>query len=546
MPMPCTTSFTAKFKRALAVLCALAAFMSLSACAPQVQPSDTASVSSTASASSAVTAQRGGELSLPMPSSPASTHPLYLKETSMVNLYWLIFEPLIALDEENLPASCLADSWEYDSEQGVYIIKIRSGVQWHGERGEVTANDVVFTLNQILSDTGSIYNKQVSKYVESVSLTDLYTVSITPRIASYALLYCLNVPIIPQSYYQGLAGETTAAPVGSGPYAVLEANIGGGAANMTLGINEKWWKKQPYIELIRTTGYADNDSALEAFERGELDCINTDKLTVDVYAMKENVRAWEYPSYYYDFLAVNMERAPLADKTVRQAISYAIDRKSIVSNIYINHAILSETPFMPGTALNDTSAVRYDYSLGTAGELLDSAGWLKNEEGLRVKDGQELTLEIITLENTDNPVKKDTAEAIADQLELVGITVTVSALEQEELQRRIDERDFDLLLTQAYLSGMPDMEFMYAGAGNISGYSSQELNDMLGALNNAAGREEFFEALYALHRAMAEELPHIGLFFQTHTLLYRTGVYPDGVYRDLKVYAGMDKWFIAQ
>ena len=69
---------------------------------------------------------------------------------------------------------------------------------------------------------------------------------------------------------------------------------------------------------------------------------------------------------------------------------------------------------------------------------------------------------------------------------------------------------------------------------------------MLGALNNAAGREEFFEALYALHRAMAEELPHIGLFFQTHTLLYRTGVYPDGVYRDLKVYAGMDKWFIAQ
>ena len=86
MPMPCTTSFTAKFKRVLAVLCALAAFMSLSACAPQVQPSGTASVSSTASASSAVTAQRGGELSLPMSSSPASTHPLYLNETSMVNL----------------------------------------------------------------------------------------------------------------------------------------------------------------------------------------------------------------------------------------------------------------------------------------------------------------------------------------------------------------------------------------------------------------------------------------------------------------------------
>lgn len=543
MPMQCISGFTVKIKRMVSAICTIMVFSSLAACAPIEQPSGTAGAVNTASSSSAVTAQRGGELRLAMPASPASTHPLYLKETSMVDLCWLVFEPLISLDEDNLPSSCLADSWEYDSEQGIYIIKIRSGVQWHGDRGEVTANDVVFTLEQILSDVNSIYNKQLSKYIQSVSLIDLYTVAITPRINSYALLYCLNVPVIPQSYYQGLNGETSISPVGSGPYKVLEANIGQ-SSNMTLGINEKWWKKQPYIELIKARGYEDNDSALAAFERGELDCINTDKLTVDVYAMKENVQALEYPSYYYDFLAVNMERDALADKKVRQAISYAIDRKSIVSNIYINHAVLSETPFMPGTVLNDTSAVRYDHSVGTAGELLDSAGWLKNEEGLRVKDGQILALEIITLENTDNPVKKDTAEAIADQLGAIGITATVSALEIEELKRRINERDFDLLLTQAYLSGTPDMDFIYSGSGNISGYSSQELNNMLQALDNASGREEFFEALYVLHRSMAEELPHIGLFFQTHTLLYRTGVFPSQVYRDQKVYAGIDKWFI--
>ena len=61
---------------------------------------------------------------------------------------------------------------------------------------------------------------------------------------------------------------------------------------------------------------------------------------------------------------------------------------------------------MPGTALNDTSAVRYDYSLSAAEELLDSAGWLLNEEGKRVKDGKTLEIEIVTLENTDNPVKR--------------------------------------------------------------------------------------------------------------------------------------------
>ena len=150
--MPHTSVFTGKIKRVLSALCALTALFSLSACAPEARPSGTASAVSTQSASARVTPRRGGELVIPMSASPKSAHPLYLQETAMVNLYWLIFEPLIALDENNLPESCLADSWEYDGEQGIFIIKIRSGVQWHGERGEVTAGDVVFTLNQILSD----------------------------------------------------------------------------------------------------------------------------------------------------------------------------------------------------------------------------------------------------------------------------------------------------------------------------------------------------------------------------------------------------------
>ena len=160
--MICMSGFTVKIKKLGAALSALA-ILSLSACAPEAQPSATGSAAGTASATVKVTAQRGGELSLAMPSSPASVHPLYLNETSMLNLYWLVFEPL----------SCLADSWEYDEAQGVYIIKIRSGVQWHGERGEVTANDVVFTLQQILNSTESIYNKQIAKYIQSVSVSDL-------------------------------------------------------------------------------------------------------------------------------------------------------------------------------------------------------------------------------------------------------------------------------------------------------------------------------------------------------------------------------------
>ena len=240
--MPHTSVFTGKLKRGSFGVMRLDGAFWPSACAPEARPSGTASAVSTQSASARVTP--GGEENwlFPCPLRRRALIRFICRRRRWSICTGLFFEPLIALDENNLPESCLADSWEYDGEQGIFIIKIRSGVQWHGERGEVTAGDVVFTLNQILSDQESIYNKQVSQYIEEVSMGDLYTVLITPRTASYALLYSLNVPIIPQSYYQNLAADTSASPIGSGPYAVLEADMGQ-ASGMTLGINEKWWKK---------------------------------------------------------------------------------------------------------------------------------------------------------------------------------------------------------------------------------------------------------------------------------------------------------------
>lgn len=542
--MPYISSFIKRIKRVMAAICILAAAACLSACGPNLDIGSTPGAPSVSAAVTQAAPQKGGELSVPMINSPKTAHPLYLHETSMINLYWLIFEPLIAMDENNLPANCLADSWEYDAERNVYIIRIRSGVKWHGDRGELTARDAVFTLNKILSDPQSIYYSQTAKYVDSVELEDVSTIIIRPKLPGYALLYSLNVPVIPQAYYEQLESSTLVVPVGSGPYTALSADFGE-AAGMLLNANEKWWKKQPYIQTVRAKGYEDNAQAVAAFERGELDCVYTDQLTSGIYSMKDNVESVEYASYYYDFLAPNLDREIFSQKAVRQAISYAIDRKSIVSNIYLNHAVLSETPFMPGTALNDTAAKRYDYNLNMAKSILEQAGWTVNQEGIRVKEGKELAFELITLEDTDNPVKKDTAAAISKQLALIGIKVTVAALEPETLEDRISKRDFDMLLTGAYLSGAPDMEFIYSGKGNISGYSDQALENMLKELNDITDREEFFAALYALHNAMAEELPHIGLFFHTHTLLYKTGVYPSVIYRDMRVFSGIDKWFIA-
>ena len=388
---------------------------------------------------------QGGEITIAMPQEPYTTHPLFLKEVEMSDIYSMVFDPLVALDAQMMPAVSIANGWEMNN--GEVTVRLRSGVRFH-DNTELTSADVVFTFNKILQSPTSTYYSLVSKYVESVEARDRDTVVFTPKISSYAFYYALNVPIIPEAIYSTIDSKTDITPIGTGSFTVTALDVGP-SSEMELTRNPYWWKKQPYIEKIHAVGFKDNSDAIEAFIRGELDCVPTDIYTTDIYDSYDGVSCYSYMSNYYDFLAPNFKNKALADVNVRRAISYAIDRKSIIANIYVNHGITMEYPCATDFAFNNGDIMRYDHSMQQAIKLLESAGWVIGEDGLRTKNGRKLSFKLITIRNDDNPVRRDSAQMLKRQLEPLGISLTIEVLDKNALENAVDKGDFDLLLTEA-------------------------------------------------------------------------------------------------
>lgn len=484
---------------------------------------------------------RGGTLRVPMPENPKTLHPLFLAENGMLSLYSMIFEPLVALDETQQPAAGVADSWSF-SESGSLLLQIRRGIRWHAEGGELSADDVVFTINTILGNAESIYNARLKLYAQEAFLNAAGQVEI-PTQNGYQLLYALQIPVIPKAYYEGKAAQTTELPRGSGPYYAESAAERG----MQLAANTQWWKKQPFLEKVQAIAYKDNAAAIAAFMKNELDCVPTDSLTTDVYTTYTGVKSLEYTSSFYDFLAPNLSRAGLADVRVRRALSYAIDRKTLASNVYLGHAITAEMPVLPNSALNDLSVTRYDYSLREAHKELEAAGYQKDGEGYYQKDGKRLTFTLIAVDRSDKPLRRDTARELGRQLALAGIAIEVVPLREEDFASRLQSKDFDLALTGVKASPVPDYHYIYGanGSANVAGTQNEEAARLMGEMKGALTLEDFTALHSAFFNHVSGQVLQIGLFFRMNTLLYREPLIPGGVLRNGWEYAGIDKWFFA-
>src|SRR5690606_30028354 len=123
----------------------------------------------------------------------------------------------------------------------------------------------------------------------------------------------------------------------------------------------------------------------------------------------------------------------------RQALLYALDRDGLIATAYERQATRAESPISPGSWAYSPSLTRYEPDAKLAGLLLDEAGWLRGEDGVRRKDGAALAF---TLTTNRDPVRIAVAENAAAAWNSLGLQVSVSAVGVTELIRdRLEPRD---------------------------------------------------------------------------------------------------------
>lgn len=484
-----------------------------------------------------------------LPPDVNTTNPFFVTSRDLLSLYSLIFETLITTNETGEPVPNLAQTWTVDDTGTVWTFTLRSGVFWHHTGRELDAADVIFTLDLMDQIKEDSIHCQGMGYLKRWKEIDSKTVQITTYEPFYGALFAMDFFILPRDVgYTADPAIGPNIPVGTGPYMVSVFNQ---TENITLDANQQWWQEKPKINNIIALPYDDNSSAVAALSLSQLDVVQTDDLTVSQLREQGNVNTYEYTTRYYEFLAPNLNSVYFQDKKIRQAIAYALNRDEIVSNVYVNHAIVVDTLIPPTSILYEGKLLTYDYDIEEAKRLLMLAGWQDTDGDGWLDlspDGVNIGFSIVLLtnNNSESPQRYEAALLIEDQLEKIGINVTVRAEEWETFNKMVDEKNFDILLAGWYMSDIPDLRFALRSDGkmNITGYISPDMDILLDNMMKQDTPEELKSASVSLQQLIIDDVPIISLYFRTHTLLTRSNITNVNFVKEESAYESIGDWNI--
>jgi peptide/nickel transport system substrate-binding protein len=296
-----------------------------------------------------------------------------------------VFDNLIYRDPKTGKyAPQLATSWKW-VDTTTLDLTIRNGVNFHNG-DPLTADDVVFTLNYVVSPDSKVITKQNVNWIKSAEKigNDKVRIHLAGPFPAAIEYLAGPIPIYPERYFKkvGLDGFAKA-PIGSGPYKVIAVTPGKGVA---MEKNTHYWNGsplgQPSIGKLVFRVIPDAETRLAELMTGGVDWIwrvPKDQATQLKSAPNITVLSAETMRVgflQFDALGRTPGAVPFKDPRVRQAVSYAIDRKAMIDNLVGGGArIMNSACFIEQLGCTDKGVPRYDYNPAKAKELLKEAGY---------------------------------------------------------------------------------------------------------------------------------------------------------------------------
>ena len=463
-------------------------------------------------------------------------NPIFAKSSAEEAAGELLFSRLIAYDKTGHLNYDLADNMSVSQDGKTYTISIRADARW-SDGLYVRARDVVFTVGLLknpatrssLTGWGNVNVKAIDERTVAFELPAVYAAF------PHALRF---LPILPEHSLRDIEpaqlreNTFSSHPVGSGPFALRllqDIDATNGRKIIHLARNEQYYRGAPKLDRVQLHVYKDADAIKRALATSEVNAasdlsvlgaksINTQRYTVKSTPINSGVYA-----------LLNTTSPSLQDKKVRQALQVGTDTTAIRTSISDKLPAL-HLPFIDGQVTGDIPAAP-GYNPQESARLLDEAGW-KLDGSLRKKDGQPLTLAVVT---TKNPDFEKALEVLSAQWRELGVTVTTSIVDptdatQNVAQEILQPRRFDVLLYQLTIGGDPDVYAYWhstqANNGlNFSNYNNSIVDD---ALLSARTRVEpqLRNAKYVTFaKQWMSDVPAIGLYQATSQYAHTASVH---------------------
>jgi len=452
--------------------------------------------------------------------------PLNPIERDFASLYDICYDGLITINDDYRPEGDLCERWEVTNAGKTWTFHLRENVTF-SDGSLLTANDVVATTQYILSQANDEsaedhgYYANLSYFVDSVKAIDESTVQIKAKRAYYGTLYALTYPILPAN------ALGTVNPPGTGAYVFTAFEP---QDYVWLTANTNWWQTQPQVKEIMVLCHQTAKDAMSSYEYARVDTMFTRSTSAAQYKSGTSAVAIDSRTRQLEVLYLNHNEQALKSVNARKAVLHAINIDQIVSQIYMGMVSRTNTPLINGTWLYDDSYGDYSYNPELAKQLLAQDGWIDlDDDGVldRVVEGKEdpqrLHLRIYVYEEPDNDVRVETANAIADMLEAIGASVTVTTMTYQETAEKLSAHSFDIVLCSVNMDPVPDPGFMLSSGNtmNYGRYNNKEMTNLITTLRKQYEPYAYAQTLKDIQRVFAQDCPFICLFYRNGAVLSR-------------------------
>ena len=477
------------------------------------------------------------------PDKITSLDPAFAKSQNNMWAVHHIFNGLVQLDKDLELQACIAKSWDISDDGLTYMFNLRSDVLFHDNQcfrqqseRRLTAKDVKYSFERIISDSlaapgswifkGKVDEKQPFSAPNDSTFVLRLKQPFLPMLNILSMQYC---SITSRRAIEFYGPDARSNPVGTGPFKLKRWLENQGlylVKNPDYFEISRAGEKLPYLDGVRTSFMEDKKIAFLELLNGKVECVSGLESSFINEMLEPNgslksdktnkINLYKSPYLNLEYLGFNMEslkNTALADKRVRQALNYAIDRETMLQSLRNNIGRPADSGVIPKglPSYNRKLVPGYSYQPQKAKDLLKSAGF-PNGNGIK-------PITIYT-----NKDYLDLTTYVAKQWENIGVKTNISLMESASLRAGMRKGTIDIFRA-SWIADYPDAEnflcLFYGKNGAPPRYTRYQ-NDAFDDLYEASIQQTDLDkrtALYhEMNRMIVEDAPVIFLFYDESAL----------------------------
>ncbi|KAF0142806.1 MAG: Peptide/nickel transport system substrate-binding protein [Stygiobacter sp.] len=474
-------------------------------------------------------------------------NPLYVSREAEANISELIYLALVGYDWDSekgevISYPLLAKKIEWNGDSSSVLITIRDDIKW-SDGDKVTTDDIVYSFDlysdpKVQSRFYGIFNNYYLNQDLSIDLEKAFKILSPTRLEIKfkpnvpTSTFDFDMPILPKHLFKNIKREELATsdigfkPIGCGPYLLSS------------------WDRNQSIQLVKNAKSVlvngntidkiifkiipDYNSRINQLRKGEID-ITENISPEDMRDLKSDndIVTIARRGREYDYLGlknVGSEKENqgsnqlFGNKNIRKALSFALNRESILKEYLLGNGELMTGPIAPifKSSFN-SDLISFKYDLQKAKELLQNEGWKDNDgDGVIEKDGKkfEFTLSI----PSGNPLRNYSATIFQNNLKAVGLDVKINTLEPAVFFEKMFNKELEAWIAGWMVPIPLDLKpYWYSDAqiaqANVYGYKNLRVDWLLNNLEKKLTKSENANALREFQQIIYDEQPALFLFW---------------------------------